>query len=184
MQLTLILVAIIAVLVAIFIFRYRIIAVMGVALNLLFVLMIVMGLSALFVPQVYAGLADQTLQQTGTLTTIRDFDKNISTVTTAPQDIWQGILNLFGGSTNNTATPTETAVKSGPLENSLYPNLVNTITLIFRALALIISIAGMLVVIYLSYSTLGASKLTKLQSEYEELRKRMVQLETSNTTTV
>lgn len=155
-----------------FVLRTKIILAMHYLLYVLFFVCAGLILSALFLPNVYTQVASNSLETAGTLTTVRSFDQGIQNISNVPQNIWEGIQNLFGQKADST-TKTET----GPLEQDLYPQLVSSVGGIFRIVALIIGTIGLVIILYMSYATTGAVESVKLKKDIAELRHKILELE-------
>lgn len=154
---------------------------MSASLRIGFFVLIAFTLSALFIPDLYAILADFSLRQTGTLESIQNLDNNFALNSLADaQDIWEDIEEIFTGNDNQENDESEEDEK-GFFESNLYPTLVSSISFIYRTLAIILSITGLIGIIYLSYATSGAADYQKLKSNFDKLQKRVELLEGSKT---
>lgn len=156
-----------------FFLRWKIVGLMSWGLKLAFPILLVIALSALFLPQVYNSGADLMLRQAGTYTTIRSLDKNIAAIGNVPGNILGNLGNIFnsGGSTQTNSD------KPGFLESQLYVSLINLIGFLLRIFTLILSLIGMGVVLYLSYSTAGVTQSAELQIRVKQLEERLSALE-------
>jgi hypothetical protein len=159
--------ALIALLAIMYVFKSRIVITMHWILKFLFVLLIVLSLSALFVPQFFSSAADATLHSLGTYGTIESADSQIGQVTNAPQSVIDGISNLFNPDSQQTPSGSET--NPGWLLGQVYPGLVSGLGLIYRLMALFGSVIGLVVVVYLSYTIDASVEVAKLKKQVEEL---------------
>jgi hypothetical protein len=148
---------------------------MSFALKAGFLSCIIVCLSSLFVPQMYDFLADFTLQQMGIKESIQELDDKfiLNAVTETTEDIWDDLTGLFGTEDDET----DEKPQEGFFEQSLYPSLVSTVAFLFRALALSVSLIGLVGIVYLSYATGGAYDVQKLKSDYASLAERIKVLE-------
>lgn len=167
----------------VFLVRKKVIHLMTKGIKVLFVIFVTTGLLSLFAPQIYNGIADNTLKSIGTYQAIKDFDTKvpIESLTEAPQNIWNDIKNIFyTQDPNPTTTSTESTNSKGLLEGSLYVGLTDLFAFILRILGISISIGGLVLITYLSYSTAGATDIDILRSKYNSLEKRIKELESRN----
>ena len=151
-----------------FFFRARVAFLLGWILKLGYPLLLVVALSSLFVPAIYTHLADQSLQSIGTLDTFSSIDDDLNAIIFAPESIISGLESLITG----TASAEETSNGGDVLTEEVYPGMVTTLGGIYRTVALIGSILGMFVVIYLNYITGSVVEIARLQKRVEELEKR------------
>lgn len=169
-----VIVAIVFILLLIFLIRTKIIFLMSLALRIAFFALIITLLSALFFESPFRFLADLSLRGIGTYESIQKIDEEFfaSSVSESAEDIWNDVESFFTGEEN-----VEEVETKGFLEERLYPTLVTALTLLFRFLTVIFSLAGLIGIVYLSYATLGASDTEFLKREVAALQHRMIQLE-------
>lgn len=160
---TIISLVIMLVMVAVFLLRSRLLRLLHHLIKVMFPICIVFVLLSLFVPQVYTAAADWSLHQLGTYDTLVDFDEQIDSVLSAPQNLIGNIQELFGAE-QAAGEPVR------PLQRQVYPGLVAGLGLGYRLLCLILSLIGMGVLVYLSYTTAS-------QTEVEMLKQRVQRLE-------
>lgn len=155
---------------------------MSTTLRIGFFALILVTLSALFIPQIYSFLADFTLKQMGTLENIQKFDEDfiVDDIAEETENIWQDIESFFTGNDKQEEEVKED--QKGLLEENLYPSLVTAVSFLYRALAIILSIAGLIGIIYLSYATSGTADIKKLESKLNALQERIEHLETKQNT--
>lgn len=159
-----------------FALRTKLVGLLGLGLKLAFPLMIVLVLSGLFVPQIYEFLADQSLRRAGLLTGIQEVDGRIGSVSKPGKNIVDNVLDLIGQG-EKSANDAKTGDKKGILERTVYDNLVSLFTLIYRLLAVLVGLAGMLLIIYLSYAVGFAADYVGLQTRVSQLEARLTELE-------
>lgn len=164
---------VLAILLVVFIIRRKVIGAMSTLLKLAFPAFLLLALSALFVPQIYLTVADFTLTQSGTLDSIRSIDKTISPLLRFQENIFNGIGDLLSSGQQET----EQSDQTGYLEENLYSKLIDIYGGVLRIIALIISIAGMAVVIYLSYTVESSGELYHMRNKVKELENRIKLLE-------
>ena len=147
---------------------------MSASLQVGFFILLFLALSALFIPQIYRFLADFSLEQSGTLERIQEIDDNflVGEIAETSEDIWHDIESVFTGE----EAPVEED-DLGFFEENVYPSLVSVVAFILRAAVLILSIVGLISIVYLSYATMGAGDVERLKGEYNQLKKRVEQLE-------
>lgn len=179
---TTILFIIIAATAVIFLVRKKVIHIMSRGIKVLFVIFLAVGLISLFAPQIYNTLADGTLKNIGTYKTITDIDNSISldSIKDVPQNIWESIKNIFepqDSSNQQNQKPSTSTESKGLLEGSLYTGLVALLGFIYRVLGIALSIGGLILITYLSYSMAGATDMDDLKSRYALLEKRVAELE-------
>lgn len=160
---TIIALIILVVMVVVFLLRSKLLLALHFLIKVLFPTFAVFVLVALFAPGVYITMSDWSLHQIGTYDSLVQFDKQINSVVSGPQNIWNGIQDLFGGA-DHPGQPAQ------PLENQVYPGLVSGLAFIYRILCLSLSLIGMGVLVYLSYTTAS-------QTEVEMLKRRVHYLE-------
>ncbi|MCA9379040.1 hypothetical protein KC640_01295 [Candidatus Dojkabacteria bacterium] len=160
---TIIVLVILVVMIVVFMLRSKLLLALHFLIKVLFPTFAVFVLIALFIPGVYETAADWSLRQIGTYDSLVGFDQQIDTLVSAPQNIWNGIQDLFGA-------PSQVGESAQPLETQVYPGLVSGLAFIYRILCLSFSIIGMGVLVYLSYSTAS-------QTEVEQLKLRVRSLE-------
>lgn len=170
MQLTAIVLAIMAVLVLIFIIKRQILRGTDLVLKLIFVFSMGIALAGLFWQYPFATMADNSLQSIGLLTSFKSLDARINSLN--PANIIDGIEDFFSGGNQEE----EVLVEAGYFEDEVYTNLLEMLTTIYRGLAVIISLAVMVLIIYLSYATYGASSALKLEKKVDHLEKELAQL--------
>lgn len=153
-----------------FVLRAQIVRMMHWGLHLLFPVMVIICLTALFVPQLYDTVADNSLKAWGTYQTVVNIDQGIDDALATPQGILNGIQSLFGGATNENED-------FDFAQTEVYPGLVAGISGIYRTLAIVLSLVAMALILYLSYSTDGAYTAAKLDHKVKQLEKRLAALE-------
>ena len=166
-------------LICIYIFKDRIVIILDWILKVLFVICVILAVSAIFIPSIYQGLARTSLENAGTLKTLRDIDaaSDINKIIEPGQQILNNIGNFLAGSPSITPTPTNTPVFAGRLERDVYPGLVNGLAGIYIILVLVISLGGISGVIYFSYTTSALREASILQGKYKKLEAKVQKLE-------
>jgi energy-coupling factor transporter transmembrane protein EcfT len=184
----------IMVLALLFAFKGRIIRVMGAGIKVLFPIMTVFAVVAIFIPGVFDAAADLSLKQAGTYENIRRIDEGMNPFDDAIEDVeegvsnfWESVGDLFDPQSdqdtkenvdeNAEADATDegesigesTDESKGVLEANLYPALVSLISGILRLVTLIFSLVGMIILIYLSYTTGSAIEVEKLKARVKHL---------------
>ncbi len=170
---TIILLLFIAIFVAFFIFRRKLVIVMDWALKLLFPILLILVLIALLAPQVFVSISDSVLRNGGTYDYLVGVDTDLNTVLDLPNQILGGIGSLFGGPTGVATEPTNL------LETSVYPGLVESLAGILRIVVLAGSLFGMGVVTYLSFLTGNVTDVSKLEKKVKKLEEEVESLKNS-----
>jgi len=168
---TIIVLIILVVITLVYLARKKLIVLTVASIHLVFPVLLLVSLSALFLPQVYHSLTDFGLQQTTLPSQFKNLDNIVGTPAQLPQTILGEIGNLLGQkSTTTTPVP-------GVIETQLYPQFVNLISEVIRFFSLIFSIIGLIVTIYLSYISSSMTDYVKLEQKYENLLIRLNKLE-------
>lgn len=123
-------------------------------------------------PFVY--FAEKSLQQSGTLETLRKVDTvlPLNEVITPVKDFWETIKNLWNGEEPTEQPPTQPESddeKVGMLEGEVYPQLVVTVAKSYRGATMALSVLGLVLSIYLSYTVAQSGEMEKLKKRVEEL---------------
>jgi len=171
---TVILLVVLAGLGFVFVIRSKIMGLLAVLLKFGFPLLTVLMLLALFVPAVFDTAADFTLRQNGTYEQITQFDDALSPILDLPDSIFGGLDDLFGGQQEE---PAEEIDSEGLLEDNLYPTIVSVVSGILRLATIVISILGMVAIIYLSYTLEGSLSAHAMKKRVHDLEARVQQLE-------
>lgn len=159
----------------IFLIRSKIIFLMSAGLQVGFFALLFLTLSTLFLPQIYTFLSDFALTQSGTREKIEEIDEKfiVNDIAETSEDVWNDIESIFTGEQQEE----ETDDTEGLFEEHVYPGLVSLVAFILRTIILILSLVGLIAIVYLSYATMGATDIAQLQHNYEQLQKRVEMLE-------
>ncbi len=171
MQITAIILAIMAVLVVVFVVKKQILLGADFMLKALFVLAMAICVIGLFWAAPFTALADNSLQSVGLLSSFQSIDARIESLN--PQNILDGIDDFFSG--RNEETEVE-PVQPGYFEAEVYAGMVAALTDVYRGLAVFLSLAVMLLLVYLSYATFGASASLKLERRIHHLEQELDEL--------
>ncbi|MFQ5493399.1 MAG: hypothetical protein ACE5DX_04540 [Candidatus Dojkabacteria bacterium] len=171
---TIVVLVIVVALSIVFFLRSKVKEVLAVSLKFIFPLLALLVLSALFVPQGYEAVARFSLEQTGTLETIRGFDEQLDPILSLPVNLLQGFSDIFSPSEDS---DTSEVPEAGFVESKVFPLLVSSSTLILRASAIVLGVLGMAAVIYMSYGFQDVSENMKLKGKIKELEERLRRLE-------
>jgi predicted PurR-regulated permease PerM len=159
-----------AVLAFVYLIRSKVMRAVGKLLHLGFIVLVLVVLSALFLPQAYRSLSEYTLQNTGTLETIRSIDGQVENLINVPQNFFDTIKDLLSGGSSEQS---EETADEGILESRLYPALADALGFVYRIFALVLAIAGLIAVIYFSYSFENVSQIEKLEDRVRNLEKQL-----------
>lgn len=121
-------------------------------------------------PQIFNTAADFTFHVSGNYQKIQELDKSFPLNNLA--DLPQNIIDLISG--GNQIDKSESKF----FEKNIYPSLVESLGFFYRMLTLIISIAGLIGIIYVSYAASSVTDTENLKIRYEKLEKRLEELET------
>lgn len=171
---TIIILIIILIIGFVFFIRSKILRLISTTLRTSFFILIIAALIALFIPQIFNTAADLTFHVSGNYEKIQDLDKNFPLNNLA--DLPQNIIDLITG--GNQIDKTETKF----FEKNIYPSLVESLGFFYRILTLIISIVGLIGIIYVSYAASSVTDTENLKIRYEQLEKRVKELETQIST--
>lgn len=160
----------------IFLIRTKIVGLMGFLLKMSFPLCIILVFSGLLFAPLYKFLADQTLKQAGVYESVVGIDGEINKITEPGGNIIDGLKDLLGRDKEDNIA-SEKAEDEGLLQRAVYNNLRGLLTLIYRVLAIVIGIVGMIAVVYLSYTIGFAADYVRLQADISVLEKRVEDLE-------
>lgn len=138
----------------------------------MFIILVFSGL--IFTP-LYKFLADQTLKQAGVYDSVVGIDGEINKITGPGDSIIDGIQDLLGR--DKEKNEAEKAEGDGLLQRAVYNNLRGLLTLIYRVLAVVIGVIGMIAVVYLSYAIGFAADYVRLQEDISILEKKVEELE-------
>jgi hypothetical protein len=161
-------VVVIVLLCLVYLIRNKVVHIVSKTLHLGFIVMVLVALSALFLPQIYRGVADFTLTTAGTYQNMQKLDTQVNTVIQAPQNILDAIGNFLTGKQNE-----DKKTDNGFFVNSLYPSLVDTLGFFYRIFALILSIAALVAIIYFSYNFQSVDAMDKLKHRVDLLEKEL-----------
>ncbi len=176
--LNLVLVLILILICLLFLLRDKLIAFMGLLLNISFVLLLGLNVSALFLPGAYRGIVDRSFRNSGTYDKIVELDNTVdlNLLQEDPEDLFNEFIDLFSP---KPSSDDEEEVKSevGYFEENVYLPLVDTLANFYRSVVVLLSTIGMILIVYLSYVTSSVTTSVHLQTEVARLRERVKNLE-------
>lgn len=169
--------------------RTKLVDLMVIVLSVSFFLLIILGIIGVFIPSAFTKLSDLSLKASGTYERIQEIDQSLpkANIKETSNLIIDDIVGFFTGKISGQEEDdgfSEIGVGSdnknlGLLEKNLYPSLVSTVAFIYRALAVLTSIIGLVVIVYLSYATTGITDVYRLKKRVTELEGRVAHLENS-----
>ncbi len=159
-----------------FVLRKKLVRVLDFLLKILFVLLVLAVLSALFIPSIYESTVDQGLQTAGTYELIIEIDNNLSQIQNIPNNVVEGLQGLFGGSSGQHSNA---EVEAGFLEDTLYLGLVLGVSAILRVAVISMGVAALILLTYVQYSVGGAADIATLETRVRELESRIADLQIS-----
>jgi hypothetical protein len=176
--LTILILALVFVLTGIFLVRSKIIGLMAQGLKLGFAFCIFVIILSLFVPSVYTKLADLTLRQSGTLAKIQTMDDSMSfnVVKETSENVWEDFEDFLNINKESEDAQDEKKTE-GFLEDNFYPGLVSLTAGILRFAAIVLSLLGLVGIIYLSYAAATVDETRRLQVKVQNLEERLRVLE-------
>lgn len=113
-------------------------------------------------------LSDASLESTGVKQSLISIDQQIESVN--PSNVIDGIRDFFSGEEQ---LAEEDSASPGYFESTVYVNLVNTVSNVLRVVIASVSLILMGIIVYLSYATYGASKVSKLEHRVRELESKL-----------
>ncbi len=146
---------------------------MSQVISAVMVLSAIAVLLALFIPGLFTAWANRTLENSGTLESIRKIDGSMSIeiVKEGAQSIWGQITGIFG--VTPTQTPAPNQAKAGILEEKLYPELRNALAGLYRTITIIVGLVVMGVSVYFAYATSGLAEVSSLEKRIQVLEAKL-----------
>jgi hypothetical protein len=169
-----ILLLVIGILALVFFLRKKLLVTLAGLIQLTFFTSLALALVGIFFQAPFTALAEYSLEQNGTLTTIRSIDKNLTLegLKESGKSLVDTIGSWFGQKDANQPTsPTNNA--EGPLEKEVYPGLVSSVAGLMRGLTVVLSIVGMALAIYLSFTVSGTTEIEQLKQRITILEQRI-----------
>lgn len=162
--------------------------------GVLFVALALVALSTIWLPGAYRSAADGALVALGVRDQIRTIDdafvlndvvEGSSALLDAARDLSDGttgLLDLAAALLGRTAdapdaTPPPDVAPSRILEDNVYPALVGVVAVVFRIGALVVSLAGLVAVVALSYASSLMGEVGRLRRQQSVLESRVAALE-------
>lgn len=141
-----------------------------------FIILVLINLSALFMPKIYKSFADFSLKKIGIHESIQNLDKNyvLNYIPQDASDFWQDVENFFSGKETKEDS---NLMKENFFEDNIYEPLMNLISSIYRYTTLILTLVGIASIIYFSLTTTSSNDILKLKRDYKKLRNRIEELE-------
>lgn len=161
-------------LVGLFILRKQLTQVFAVGLRVLAVVSFAAGITAIFVPQLYQGIADQSLKQIGTYGSLVVIDTQIERVTNLPGNILDQLREQFQPSKNEADNSGITNPEAGVVTNAIYPGIVDLIAGLLRVFTILTSVFGLIASVYFSYSFAASSDVAALERRVAELETKQL----------
>jgi hypothetical protein len=133
------------------------------------VLSVLLIISGLFFSWGYEFLVDIAFEQTGITQQVHEIDNQIPS--SNPEDYWN---DLWGGA------PEEVTVQEGMVYNNVYEPMREVVIISLRILSVVLGIAGIWLVVYISFAVEGfvqgiavADKQSLLEKRVKELEKKV-----------
>ncbi len=143
-----------------YIFYKQVIKLSVVAINLGFPIIAVIAFSALFFPGIYHSVAEFTLSSTPFAQQLKSIDETVTSASNVPNDIINGIQNLFNQNQQNPAQPVKT---------NLYGQFIDFAAEVIRWTIFIVSFILMIVLIYFKYSYSSVFEVQELKRRLEKM---------------
>ncbi|MCC7304049.1 hypothetical protein IT418_01380 [bacterium] len=136
------------------------------------------AVSSLFLTRPFVYLAEFSLQNAGTLDTIKKIDAAlpITKVVTPVQDLVEKIQNLWRKDSEKpplTVVEQPQKTETGILEAEVYPSIVAVITQLYKSTTMLVSLMGLILSVYLNFSLSNVNEVAKLKRQYFELAKKL-----------
>jgi len=172
--LTIIILILLLILTFLYLIKSKIIFIMSSILKLGYITFMVLALSAILTPSIYNTLSDFALKQGGVYEKIQEIDENyiVNYIPESTEDFWSDVESIF---TNDQEEVEE--IEEGFFEENIYPSLVKSLATLIRYFVLLISILGIVLIIYISYTLIGSTDIQKLKKEFRILSQRVDLLE-------
>jgi len=137
------------------------------------------ALLGVFTVRPFVYLAERSLENAGTLETLKKIDAALPLVqvVTPVENLVEKIKDLWNGKTTDNTVVVERTTKTGLLEQEVYPGLVAIIASTYRGVTLGLALLGLVLSVYLNYSIVGISELEVLKKKYEQLEKKVEKLD-------
>lgn len=164
---TTIVLIIIFVMVALFVFKQRILIATDWILKGLFLAAAVLAILALFAPPLFQYLSDSSLQTLGVKMAMKSIDQQLEAAN--PANIADEIVGFFDPSSGTSGSSADDHTP-GYFETTVYLDIVNAVAKILRAITIGLTLIIMGIIVYLSYGTFGAQRVAYLEKEIRELR--------------
>lgn len=163
----------------VFTIRTKLIGLMSFGLKFGYFMFVIIILSGLFIPKAYELLADFSLEQVGVKDNIIQLDEslNVNSVIDIQDNIVDGFLDLISNQDSSDETADQTEQSVGYFEENIYPSFVDIFAFIYRVLAVVIGLLGLVAIVYLSYITSGATDTQDLKSKVAHLEQKVQMLE-------
>jgi hypothetical protein len=168
-------IGLIAILVLIFLLKKYVQRWLGVFAHGLFILSLLGAIVGLVSIRPFVFFAERSLQQSGTLETLRKIDTALplEDVIAPVKDLWETIKGLWNGEAPS-KQPEEQASDAtdnvGMLEGEVYPQLVVTVAKSYRGATMALSVLGLVLSIYLSYTVSQTGELERRIRELERVK--------------
>lgn len=144
--------------------------------KILFFVSIIGALVGVFTVAPFVKLAEHSLKNAGTLESLQKIDEAlpVTKVISPVKDIVEKIKNMWNKNEINPNTAMPINEEVGLLEAEVYPHLVSLIAQTYRSATMLLSLLGLVLSVYMSFSVAGITEL-------EELKNRIASLEKVNT---
>lgn len=194
--LTILILAIVAILSAAMFLRKKLFSAMSVGLKVVYVLALIGVITALLAPQLYHFSADKALRLGGVYDQVADLDERfvLVNIVNGSSDVVGGIRDQVNGllddllnrpqeKPSEDTIETEENAEEGYFTENLYPIFVNVLAGFLRVTSLIVSLLLLLLVVYVSYGMGGAGDIARLEASVAKLEAKVAELESRTPTT-
>lgn len=187
---TIIMLVLITILVIIFLLKKKVLYFTSNLPNIFFPIFLLIALISIFSFNPFLKLSDYTFEKTGILNTIKNLDQRIYEI--SPKNLLdkakQKSDNLMDKVSdwlkkeekkeeNKQESSKDELKEAGILEQELYPKLVFVLAVVYKIVIVILSILGLVLCIYFSYSMESIRDNANLRKEYRRLKERVKRLE-------
>jgi hypothetical protein len=146
---------------------------------IVFVVLALIALSAVFVPGIYESAAENTLSSIGLTAQIQQLDDQLSAFTgvaAAGSDLLSRLRGALGDQTVP-QLPAPPSGSAGMVSNLVMPGLTSLLATIYRIAALIIALSALVALVALNYAAYVINESRRLSTTVTTLESRMERLE-------
>jgi hypothetical protein len=160
----------------IYLLRRKIVVLTDLFLKFGYPILAIVLLIFLFLPNQITSLVDMGLKQTDLYISIVDFDHQLQSAGDLPQTAVDSFFNLIDK--NGKLFPNRTMADKkqpevGLLESKLYPVILNSCVFLIRTVVIVLSLAGLIMIVYMSFSVESISEVERLKARVAHLEAKL-----------